>query len=104
MHVEEVIARLHELAEPIERRAAALQAENDRTARFPTGWMQRHVRRQREIGIKALGYDARFLHSLAEQLEELGRGAEYSDGPPPHNADLAIAIAYVCSKVEDRTR
>ena len=52
-----LVARLHELADPIERRAAELADRKD----VPIG--------DQRVGVLALQDDARFLHSLADAIE-----------------------------------
>ena len=91
MYVEEVTARLHELGEVTERRARE-------RARYVTDGL---TIEQRRVGVLALEDDARFLHSLGEQLEKYSTH-DYDGTTPPVEADLAAAIAAVCMEVKDR--
>ena len=91
MHVDEVAARLHELGAALEGRAGARAAYT--TDGLTPG--------ERRVGVLALEDDARFLHSLAEQLEK-HQAHEYDGMTPPVEADLAVAIAAVCMEGKDR--
>lgn len=85
MEVLEVVARLHELGEVGERRAR--QRAADTTDGLTPD--------QRRVGVAALEDDARFLHSLAEQLERNG-------GPSAYSAENRETIEFVLAQVSDR--
>lgn len=76
----ELVARLHELGEAIERRA-------EQRAQYTADGL---TPEQRHVGVLALGDDARFLHSLAEAIEQSSKRA------------LPLNLSQLASLVSDR--